>query len=429
MNVSQKKRRDLFQNLLIVLLSLSAALLFLQSQFYNLQDGSGSYLGRFFSGPQSTLPGVTAPAELRGLSVPLRIRAADASGGSGSLALTTKSDLFSSLRPLLGEALGSADDFSPCDPSVFQEALQQHSVYFDFLNSLPLRYLAGLAGADPSGSSLSARRLVVFFQDHEVRLCLLDDAEHCWIGRTAVSQETFLSTLKDFQAECISFAYESADSSPELAALAPYTLLPSEPPQLPLLTAQNPITSAEPLLISLGLNPHTDNRYTESSGTEVIMEGDRSLRISPDGRAVYESGSHPELQIHGSQTLPSLEETVIWGSALVKNLPGNLENAAEPYLSFFQQTENITTLRFDYHLNGVPLCFADGSCAAEILLVDRSVSTMRLHLCQYRFSKEPSLLLPLPQTLAIAAQTQGAELFLGYLDRGQGSVSASWLLE
>ncbi len=83
----------------------------------------------------------------------------------------------------------------------------------------------------------------------------------------------------------------------------------------------------------------------------------------------------------------------------------------------------------DYHLNGFPLRFADGSCAAEILLVDRNVSTMRLHLCQYRFSKEPSLLLPLRQTLAIAAQTEDAELFLGYLDRGQSSVSASWLLE
>lgn len=429
MNASQKKRRDFLQNLLIVLLSLSAALLFLQSQIYNIQDGSGAYLGKFFSSPQSTLPGVTAPAELRGLSVPLRIRVTDAYGSSGSLALTTKSDSFSSLRPLLGEALGSADGFSPCEPSVFREALQQHSAYFDFLNSLPLSYLAGLAGADPSDQDLSARRLVVSFQDQEVWLCLQDSANHCWISRTAVSQETFLSALKDFQAETISFAYEQAESDPMAAALAPYTLLPDTPPQLPLLTAQNPMTSVEPLLTALGLNPHTNNRYTESSGTEVIMEGERTLRISPDGRAVYESGSHPELQIHSSQELPSLEEAVIWGSVLVKNLPGNLDNAADPYLSSFQQTGDTTRLRFDYHLNGVPLRFADGSCAAEILLVGRNVSTMHLHLCQYRFNKEPSLLLPLRQTLAIAAQTEDAELFLGYLDRGQGSVSASWLLE
>lgn len=52
---------------------------------------------------------------------------------------------------------------------------------------------------------------------------------------------------------------------------------------------------------------------------------------------------------------------------------------------------------------------------------------MSLRLRTYTATSELSLLLPLPQALAIAAQHPGAELSIGYADSGASSISACWL--
>ena len=45
---------------------------------------------------------------------------------------------------------------------------------------------------------------------------------------------------------------------------------------------------------------------------------------------------------------------------------------------------------------------------------------------QYLLSEETSLLLPLPQALAVAAAGPGKELSIGYVERG-GECQACWL--
>ena len=54
---------------------------------------------------------------------------------------------------------------------------------------------------------------------------------------------------------------------------------------------------------------------------------------------------------------------------------------------------------------------------------------MTLCFRQYTAEGESSLLLPLKQAIAIAAQQPGKELFLAYTDSGGDTVSAAWLLE
>ena len=86
-----------------------------------------------------------------------------------------------------------------------------------------------------------------------------------------------------------------------------------------------------------------------------------------------------------------------------------------------------TQLRYGYHIGGVPIRFSDGGCAAEVTLAGTAVTELSLRLRQYTASGESSLLLPLRQTLAIAAEQPGAELSLGYADTGGDTVSANWL--
>ena len=65
--------------------------------------------------------------------------------------------------------------------------------------------------------------------------------------------------------------------------------------------------------------------------------------------------------------------------------------------------------------------------AAEITLSGTSVTRLTLRFRQYSTAGETSLLLPLRQTLAIAAEHPDTALAVGYADGGGASVSASWL--
>lgn len=62
-------------------------------------------------------------------------------------------------------------------------------------------------------------------------------------------------------------------------------------------------------------------------------------------------------------------------------------------------------------------------------MVGGVISDMTFRVRQYTVEGTASLLLPLRQALAIAAQQEGAELSIGYADGGAGTISAGWLAE
>ncbi len=72
--------------------------------------------------------------------------------------------------------------------------------------------------------------------------------------------------------------------------------------------------------------------------------------------------------------------------------------------------------------------YADGGCAAEATLSGRSVEALTLRFRQYASTGETALLLPLKQALAVASQTPGVELAVGYVDSGT-ECAPHWLAD
>lgn len=428
MDAVRHKRRDFFQNIAIVLLTLSAVALFTQTQLYNLRDGNGRYLEDLLSSSKSILPGGSATPELRGFSAPVRVAVTGTYGRYGNISLTTADEAFSPLRTLLGEVLGSARAFVSCSESTFRAALSENSVYYDFLDPLPLSFLAGLAGETAANAELSARRLVVFSQEGGVFLCLWDGQSYLR-SDTAVTTADLESAVNNYELTSASFAFDNVALDSGFASVAPYSLFPAELPALPVLTSAYSLPDTASLLAALGLNPYTNNRYLESSGTEVIKEGDRSLRIYPDGTVMYQGGSDSTLKIKVSGETLAPNEAAAWGVSFINGLLSSSGGDAAPYLQCIQQTGNTTLLQFGYHLDGVPIRFSDGSCGAEIVFSGNAVSTLQIRFRQYVRSGETSLLLPLRQALAIASSHSGAELSIGYADRGGSTISAAWLAD
>lgn len=421
MEGQRRNRRNLVQNIVITLLSLSAVALFARTQLYSLDLGGGKTAA---AGPSQS----AAPAAE--LAAPVRVAVTGDYGRYGSVALTTEDAGFADpLGRRLLEALGSARDYAACAPADFLRALRGPSLYYDFLEPLPLSVLAGLLGGGEEVSpreDLSARRLLIAPQESGVSLYLWDGGDACFRASTAVSADSLDQVIGHYEVGDASFAMDAAAGSPA-RELDPCSLLPGEPPRLPAFTLGDPLAgNSDWLLTALGFNPRSGTRHTESNGTKLMMDGDRTLRIRPDNSVRYQSGDDPSLSVKAAGELPTAREAALGAGALLGGLFSPVLGEARLWLQSVRRSGETTVLRFGYQAGGVPIRFQDGGCAAEVTLTGTAVTALTLRFRQYGLSEEPSLLLPLPQALAVAAAAPGKELSVGYVERG-GECRACWL--
>ena len=416
------RHRDFIQNIIITLLAVSAVLLFSRTQFFQLGAAVGSGTLRRLTVSSSETPSSATVSD--SLSAPVRTAVTGEYGRYGSVSLTTGSDDFTPIKTLLREVLGSARNRTESNQAAFQAALGKTSVYCDFLSSLPVPYLAELMGISVE-STLSVRSLTVAEQDGQVVLFLWDGESRYYRCATAVQSSGLTEVLNHFELGVSTFAFE--ETAPYSAQLAPWSLFPDPLPELPQLSAADSTLSSDTLLTALGFNPHTNSRYTDSMGAEVIVEGDRVIRVSPSGTVSYTSGGEAALMVDAAGAVPTLSEAAVGAQTLLDTLSSAGE--ARLYLLSARQSGSETTLTFGYQLGGVPIRFSDGSAAAEVTLSGRAISALTLQLRQYSADGTTSLLLPLQQAMAIAAGQPGVELSIGYADNGASSLSASWLAD
>ncbi len=422
MEEQRRNRRNVVQNLIITLLSLSALALFTQTQLYSLDLAAGYEEA---AGPSQTLGAALAGEPL---AAPVRAAVTGPYGRYGSVALTTGDDAFADpLGRRLLEALGSARDYTACAPQDFLQALKGPSLYYDFLEPLPLSVLAALLGGGEDVSpreDLAARRLLIAPQQSGTALYLWDGASVCFRAATAVSADSLNQVISRYELGNALFAMDGAGGGEE--ALDPCSLLPSESPALPVFTLGDPLSGKDRLLSALGFNPRSRTRHTQSNGTELIMDGDRTLRIQPDNSVLFQSGQEPRFRVEAAGELPTAREAALGAGSLVDGLLSAVSGEARPYLQSIRRTGSVTVLRYGYQAGGVPIRFQDGGFAAEVTLTGAAVTSLTLRFRQYLLSEETSLLLPLPQALAVAAAGPGKELSIGYVERG-GECQACWL--
>lgn len=427
MNEKSRTRRDFIQNISIAVLTVSAVLLFVQTQIYNL--GASNTFFRIFSGPDAQTSAVISyQKDDFTLSAPLRVAVTGTYGRYGDVSMTSADEEFLPLRHLLEQALGSTQSLTFSSKQLFLSALSYTSVYYDFLSPLPLCILADLAQTSNSENTVSVRHVVIAEEEGTVSLYLWDGADHYYRGSTSLSPEDLNKFVSQYELGNAFFGFESTES--HAPTTAPFSLFLAEEPALPVLSANFPLSDTALLLASLRFNPNTQNRYWESDGTEVISENSgRTLRIHSDGTVTYQSGDDPALSIQAENESPTLVEAAGEVGIMLNNLLSLSSGTANVYLEDIQQNGASTTLRFGYQVGGVPIRFADGQSAAHVTLSGRTVSSMTLRFRQYTLTENDSLLLPLRQALAIAAAEPGTELSIGYTDSGSDTVRAAWLAD
>ena len=425
MDSRAKRRRNRLQNIAIVLLTASAVALFVQTQLFNLR-ADGGYLSDLLS--TGTVRKNQSVSELTDLAIPVRIAVTGAYGRWAELALTTVDEDFAKPGSLLMEALGSAGAMRKCSPEDFRAALRIDadaggSVYYDFGGALPLPILAGLVGAGWNGGELSARRVLLEAGEDAVRLFAWDGEEACFVCPTALSPDRVGELAAQYPLGSAWFAFDQPESD---GHVAPYSLFSDQLSPPVNLGVSGAIFDSGAVLEALSFNPHTNSRYSEASGAEVVVEGDRNLRIHPDGEISYQ-GNSGTLRITSTGEVPTEAEAVVGVFQLLDGLlPA--QSGASLFLREFQPGEGTVTLRFGYQYGGLPIRFADGGFAAEATLEGTSVVRLTLRVRQYAPGESGGPLLPLAQALSIARAWSGRELAVRYVDGG-GTAAAQWLAE
>lgn len=411
-----KKHINAIQNLLIALLAASALFLFLRQQ-------TESHMASYLTSGQ-TRPGVSGTAEesLTSVEALVRIAVSGSYGRYGDLHMTSTGDGFAAIRNLLQEALGSAGTPEPCSETVFRAALDGTSLYCDWTTPLPLPVVSGFVGASAPAQDLNVRRMVLSAGHDSVTLLLTDDQQYLRCT-TKVSVEALLNFISGVQMENVAFAYELKSSS-----TTPYSLLHTgQLLEYPLLTSASAAQPADPLLSALGFNPNTNSRYTESNGTEVVRDGERTLRIEPDSTLTYDGGgtSVPELSL--SHPVETAEDAVLCAFRSLNQLLSDTDASLCP--KSIRTTQRGWLVTFDYHVDGVLLRLSSGEPAAIVEVDAAGITAFTLHQRRYAAAEnENALLLPLLQALAIASDGQHGELSICYVDSGS-TASAEWLVD
>lgn len=425
MDKQKRQRQDRLQNVLIVLLSVAAVGLFALTQAELLHWEllpADSALDR--AGQESVSAGAS---RLQELDWPVTLVSGDGAGDRRCQQLSTADSAFTAVESLWEDALRQAQSPRELTRNDFQAALAQPELYVAFPSPVPACVLAARLGLS-SDDETALRRLLLAAEGESVQL-LFDTGERCYVCGTDLSADELTSLIAQLGGDDCLFAFEQEEES----ALDPLTVLPVTLPQyqeLNIATAEEPVT--EELLRFFGFSTHTNNRYTDSSGTEVVVESPRRLSVTAAGEISYQGtvSYAPELFCLSDAAQPTLLELVDGAYSLLLQFPGAFGGEERLTLDYaeYDRAEGICTLRFSYMVGGLPLRYGDGSAAAELTVEGGTVTSLSFRRRSYTAGDSASLLLPVTQAVAIAEGYPGQEMALSYVDGGGAHAAAAWLM-
>ena len=427
------RRHARAQNLTIVFLTLSAFVLFANLPLFGpLSDRSLLELAQDRVRRESVVASA-APSGAASFVFPVRMVYTNSFARQGADSLTTLSDEFERAGTYLSEAIGSAYNGESVNQAVFLTALRAEGLYFDFTTALPSELLARLLNISLSGDAPEGiRRFLLSPSGKNDALLYVEDSSGAhYRYSTAVSSPSLTDFLATRSGSSANFAFLL---TPAYDELSPCTLILSDPSPRGTLKAANALIGSEDeFLRRAEFNAHTENRFTESSGTVIVREVSSTLYLRPDGTIEYQGTEAAPGSIYSVASAlpgePTLYEAAAAAQDLALTLLGDSLGDAALYLSDAVQSGTRYEITFDLMADGTLIRYSDGSHAGAVTIEHGCVTAFTFKARSYTNTDDPPLLLPFAQAAAIARVWRGAELIVAYVDAGSEDVVPAWIAE
>lgn len=421
---------DRLQNLALILLALSAIFLFTCTPLFR-NHFSDQVQALFTPHPQGGDSPQDASAYDAMPAAQVMITANHEYGRCGQLSVSPGDPLCEQLAPLLRDAVGTAEAGRLTADLTLQNALDDASVFLSYPTPLPLSVIARWLDTQ-TDLDLTVRSIALSCHEGSwATLYLLDSAGSIYRCATSLSSAAVRETAEQFAPNSALFAYET-----NYTTLTPYAILHVQPGELPQLQSALPEQYTLPALLQvLDFNVHTQSRYPETDGTEVVVESPRTLRFSPGGTVSYTGEGEITASLF---KVPCAGDEPTQAEALLAcwHLATALTDAAGASPLVLRSAEPAPggwRISFGYQPLGWDVFFDQPSSelssleALSVTVTGRTITAFTYRCRAYSSTEDLSLLMPPVQAAAVASVYPGAGLTVGYADDGSGVLSARWL--
>lgn len=410
-----RKRRWLepVKSALIVLLSASALLLMYLSgllDFLAPERGNGAFI--LPDEPSLSLKAAVFPAEA-------------AITGQSGLCYGLKYDsaalreLFDSVSPYLGEAVGSAEAPKRISEKRWLKLLGGAGLYLDYDCDLPLNLLAAWLGVEAPMCPTFHTLILSEGETGNVLLSFLDEKDKGWSCETAGAWKSLAGQLDAYRPNGASFAQSWA----ALKLCAPAMLVLESLPELYAVSVSDgQKAAAEALAEKTGIHLNSVSRYSEPDGTVVYPGENGVLRLHIDGSLSFSVSD--TFRLAEGNDLPAITEL---SRTLLEELHAAFAGDEELRCDGCHiGSDGSGEVTFSYVCEGLPVLLRTGSAARLRWTEGRLTELVFLPRC-CRISDRRVELLPEKQAAAAAgSRSPGAEAGLALYDSGEALLDPFW---
>lgn len=420
------KRRVLeaFKTVLIVLLSLSAVYLLIQTP---LVEDSG-VLELFSSDPvehaQSGKVTLTTAAR------PSRIAVSSDGLRYGVQYDQNEADeLFARFGPLLGEALISSGEPEEISEGKWQDYLRGQGIYFDFVGEIPLSALSSWLQTESVSSLTAAARRILLADGpgDTVLLCYQDmTSNRFYACQTGLNWTLHLEPdIRSVTGNGAMFAFEH-ETLADL--LEPYTLI-TEEAEHPIYAVTTPLLPGGNHSALLEALDYTGRNHASVSGGELYLDGNDRLHVLSGGQVVYSASQPEKYPVATARGMVTVAEAIEAARRLAEGTVGAQCGEAQLYLISAEPMESGYRIRFGYRLDGSTVWLYDEGWAAEFYVRDGYITDFTLYFRNYVSTGENALLLSMDWAAAVVPNLtdEHCELNLQYRDQGEDRVEPIWV--
>lgn len=425
---------DMAKNCVIGLLFISAVFLMFKS-VVNKPESVLESLSIIFSGNTGSSTSNLPDSESSGnaaFPVFLLTTTEDGSHYAVKYDSQSKDKIISQFSAYLGEALGSSGELSEISVEQWQQTLRGSGVFFDYLYPAPLSSIASWLGYEitDEASSKTARRLFLGNDDGNMILYFISEGDgKIFSCETARS----FSSLSPKIAECpigtANFAFELGE---EYANLDPYFIFSHESGTLSAVTVSNPLRESSfdssNLLPFFGMNSQTVSEYTETDGSQVYVDGEKTLRVEASGAVIFSVTGNNGLYLNSNSGTLSIIDSISSCYEIVKNSIGLMSGDASIGLVGVTNASSPSScsINFGYYVDGIPVTLPGGGFAASFDISGGAIIRAELNYRKYTSSGGTLMALPEKQA-SVIAEAKGGEPVLTYEDKTD-SVDCTWII-
>ena len=344
--------------------------------------------------------------------LPSAISVMYASGERKSAKYGSTDKMYSLVLPAMREAASTATGRKDVTENAYRTALLSSGIYCEYRFPVSLSVLAKWLGVT-EGYAVDIQVSALCIKENELYISSPDG--HFYRFKTALPETvSALDTGAGDSGAVFAFEY------PELSGVCGNMLLFPEVTSHSTFTSSNPMSSAqnrELLLTFLDAAMSINNTYTGSDGSVVYVASDFTLKISPDGTAVYKLTGIPANAPRADSISQMIEEARRVCSLCISPFSGDAS------LQYSESTFSDAggTVCFDYIIDGGK---ADtGSHAAEFDFSDGVMTEIRIVFLKLLRSAEMRELMP--EHLAAAAVGKFELIYI----RSENSFLPVWTAE